>query len=188
MQSFLIKALTRPLFAALPLVLMLTGCIVVEVPLGTTTTGSAPAVTAGPARLAAGCTRPGAAAAAQARVLQLLNAHRRNAGLAPLRASSRLATIAQGHACDNAARGSISHSGSDGADLSARMRRGGYALRTAAENTGLGFADAPDRMVAFWMASAGHRANILNPQMTEMGLGLTAGARPAWVLNLAQPR
>jgi uncharacterized protein YkwD len=41
-----------------------------------------------------------------------------------------------------------------------------------------------------WMNSPGHRANLLNPNMTEIGLGLayTAGGYPYWTQDFAAPR
>ncbi len=189
---------------ALAVLVLLAGCVVVPIPLPlpsgqcssaefttrttTRTVAAAPVAPAGPARLPAGCTRPGHADATEDRVLALVNAFRAEHGLSRLRASARLATVAQGHACDNAARGSISHTGANGSGLSERLKRGGYRLRTAAENPGRGFVDDPDRMVAVWKSSPGHRENLLNPEMTEAGLGLTSGSRPAWVLNLGAPR
>lgn len=121
------------------------------------------------------------------KAMALINAERRARGLAGLRASVTLRHIAQAHACDNAARGVYSHFGSDGSDLGKRLRRGNYWLRLAAENTALGF-DTPERLVAFWMQSPLHHANMMNPGVTEMGLGLADGARPNWVLVLAKPR
>ena len=81
----------------------------------------------------------------------------------------------------------ISHVGSDGSNLTQRLRRQNYLIRTAAENTGWGFADA-DRAMGFWMKSPGHRANILNPAMKEIGLGLADGSRPSWVMVLGARR
>lgn len=168
----------------------LAGCIVVvPVATGPVVLGHAypnhPAP--GPAPASANCPRPVRAAAAQAEVLSRINAERRAKGLATLRASARLSRVAQAHACDNAPRRSISHTGSDGSDLGQRLRREGYQFATAAENTGLGF-DSPTRAMALWMASSGHRSNILNPSVTELGVGMADGPRPAWVLVMARPR
>jgi uncharacterized protein YkwD len=120
-------------------------------------------------------------------VLALVNDQRRRVGVPALRASAVLARAAQDHACDNAARDSHGHVSSDGAKLGERLRRAGYRLQTAAENTGRGF-DTPDRLVAFWMASPGHRANLLNPVVREAGLGRAIGPGPHWVLVMAAPR
>ncbi|PTX46417.1 MULTISPECIES: CAP domain-containing protein [Gemmobacter] len=173
----------RPALAVLAAAL-LAGCVVIPVPAsrGKTT------VVAGPAPASASCPRPQGATADEARILAQVNALRAARGLGRLKPSSRLRQVAQAHACDNAARGSYSHTGSDGATLQTRLHRYGYAPRRASENTGYGFDEAPDRLVAFWMNSPGHRANLLDPRVTEAALGLAQGTRSAWVLELALPR
>ncbi len=176
----------RCLLAAL-LPAALSACIILPVPLPVPrATGDNTGLAALP--LPAGCARAPGAELAETRVLALVNAERSAAGLGALRAAPRLASIAQGFACENARRGGIGHVGTDGSTLAERLDRGGYRWWTAAENTGLGFADSPERMVAFWMNSPLHRENLLNPDVTEAGLGLTGDARPAWVLDLARPR
>lgn len=177
----------RPALIPAALLLLLQGCIVVPIPVPRSTEGGS-SLGLAPLPLPAGCTRPAEAEPMQARVLALVNAFRAQQGLPALRASARIAGVAQGHACDNAARASISHQGSDGSSLGQRLNRGGYRWWAAAENTGLGFVDSPERMVEFWKNSPLHRANLLNSDVTEAGLGFTGGARPAWVLNLGQPR
>ncbi|MDP4033619.1 MAG: CAP domain-containing protein [Pseudorhodobacter sp.] len=133
------------------------------------------------------CQSPTRAKAQIAQLVNLVNAERRVNGLPALRPSAKLAQVAHAHACDNAAHSSYSHVGSDGSDLKQRLRRGGYGLRVAAENTGFGF-DTPERAMNFWMNSPHHRANILLKGITEIGIGLVDGSRPAWVMNLARPR
>ncbi|MDZ4093792.1 MAG: CAP domain-containing protein [Paracoccaceae bacterium] len=139
----------------------------------------------GPA--SAQCPAPARATAQTSQLLTLINSERRAKGLPALRRSTRIDTVAHAHACDNASRGSYSHVGSDGADLGQRLRRGGYQLRLAAENTGFGF-DTPQKAMNFWMNSPHHRSNILTPGITEIGIGLADGTRPAWVINFAKPR
>lgn len=126
-------------------------------------------------------------AQAEAEVLAEVNRLRASAGLSGLRANRALASVAQGHACDNAGRNSYSHSGSDGSDLGRRLDRGGYNYREAAENTGLGRFTAA-AMVDYWNRSPAHRTNMLNPGVTEAGLGLAKAdnGRNAWVLVLGR--
>ncbi|MGB8813037.1 MAG: CAP domain-containing protein [Paracoccaceae bacterium] len=188
-----------PLFSTLPRVvcfmalLELCACVVVPIPIKVETKAHVVGVVyptypnPGPAPVSAKCASPARESATQAEVLALINAQRRAAGLSALRASPKLSHIAHAHACDNAARGGYSHIGSDGSDLGARLRRGGYKLSVAAENTGWGF-DTAAKAVAFWMGSPHHRENILLSNVTEIGVGLADGARPAWVINFAKPR
>jgi uncharacterized protein YkwD len=172
----------------------LTACVVpVPIPVETPTRSfvvgyvypDQPKPTAAPA--SSRCAAPARAGKMAGAVIAQVNAQRKAKGLGALRASPKLMKAAQAHACDNAARGGYSHVGSDGSDLSTRIRRTGYKIRVAAENTGLGF-DDPARLVSFWMNSPGHRANILNPRVTDVGVGLADGARPSWVLNMATGR
>jgi uncharacterized protein YkwD len=135
-----------------------------------------------PAPASADCPAPPGLAADSSALLALINAERVGAGLSAVRLSPALSAVAQQHACDNAARSSTSHQGSDGSDLSARLRRGGIAISLAAENTGLGFS-SPEAAFAWWMGSPDHRANILLPQITQIGIGKAQGAKTAWVIN-----
>ena len=127
-----------------------------------------------------------------AAVLAGANALRARSGLPALRPSAALTRAAEVQACDNAARNLLSHFGADGAPLLLRVQRSGYAPRAVAENVGLGAVSGPDQILSAWMASPGHRANLLNPTMIEAGFGMASGAQPArqpaWVLVLAAPQ
>ena len=139
----------------------------------------------------AGCNIPANASALQKDLLAELNAERRAHGLSPFRLSSSLDKAAQGHACDNAKRRSISHDSSDGGSLKTRLRRAGYKYRAAAENTGRGFG-TPQRAVDWWMNSPKHRTNILYPKMREVGIGIALSDSPDnklhWVINFGLSR
>ena len=52
----------------------------------------------------------------------------------------------------------------------------GLSYRTAGENIAMGYA-TPAAVVAGWMNSAGHRANILNSSYTKIGVGYVADGR-----------
>ena len=132
------------------------------------------------------CIVPSNADALQQEVLAHLNAQRKAHGLAPFKLATRLDKAAQGHACDNAARRSISHESSDGGTLKTRLRKAGYKFRAAAENTGRGFGSGA-RAVEWWMNSPKHRENILFPRVKEVGIGIALSAAPDnklhWVIN-----
>lgn len=137
------------------------------------------------------CEIPADLAALRQEVLDSLNAERRAAGLAGLTLSTRLDRAAQDHACDNADHQSYSHEGSDGSTLKTRLRRVGYGFRTAAENTGRGFGSTA-KVVAFWMGSPGHRANILLGRLREVGIGIALSDPPDsklhWVVDFGRGR
>ena len=107
-------------------------------------------------------------------MLDRVNAERSARGLAPMRYDDRLILAAQRHSVDQAARGRMSHAGSDGSTLDVRINRVGYAWRSIAENVAYGQQDAASVMAA-WMASDGHRRNILSAN-TQFGVGLAVGA------------
>ena len=134
----------------------------------------------------AGCILPPNAKALQQEVLAQLNTERRAHGLPDLRLSPKLDKAAQGHACDNARRRSISHDSSDGSTLKTRLQRAGYRFRAAAENTGRGFGTG-SRAVDWWMNSPKHRSNILLGKVREVGIGIALSDAPDsklhWVVN-----
>jgi uncharacterized protein YkwD len=132
------------------------------------------------------CNVPPNADALQAEVLAHLNAERKAHGLSALKLAPKLDKAAQGHACDNADRRSISHDSSDGGTLKTRLRKAGYKYRAAAENTGRGFGSGA-RAVDWWMNSPGHRSNILLDRVRDVGIGIALSDAPDgklhWVIN-----
>jgi uncharacterized protein YkwD len=128
------------------------------------------------------------AAAISASVLCLVNAERAGRGLVALTDDARLATAAAGHAQDMVARGFFAHTTPDGVDFSARIRAAGYRDElTVAENLawGSGVLATPAEIVRAWMASPGHRANILDGTLRESGIGVVVGAPTAGVADAA---
>jgi uncharacterized protein YkwD len=119
---------------------------------------------------------------------QLINQERQKNGLRALPSATALEKAAQDHACDNADQRRISHKGSDGSDLRTRFRRAGYRFRAGNENVGNYPATA--HMFEAWMSSSGHRANILDRNVTEIGVGVAMGDdnRLYWVTNGGAPR
>ena len=105
-----------------------------------------------------------------AQVVELANGHRVDAGCAPLAVDERLVAAAQGHSEDMATNDFFSHTGSDGSSPWDRMQAEGYHWSRAAENIAAGYA-TPEDVVAGWMNSPGHRANILNCALVDTGVG-----------------
>jgi uncharacterized protein YkwD len=111
-------------------------------------------------------------------VTVLVNGERRTRGLPPLRGDERLRRSARAHSADMAARHFFAHEAPDGQVPAGRMRAQGYG-RPAAENIAQGQLD-PHRVVLAWMASPGHRANILLPSARSIGVGLHQGDGGPW--------
>jgi len=113
--------------------------------------------------------------AEQAQVVDLVNQQRAAAGLAPLRINDTLTDDAQSYADYMAKANFFAHQGPDGSNLETRADAAGYTTWTfLAENLAAG-QPTPQRVVQAWMNSPSHRANILAPDATEIGLGHAFG-------------
>lgn len=91
--------------------------------------------------------------------------------LSPLRLVSLLTAVADEHSGSMAGHDYFSHCDfTTGLDPFERMAAAGYPFLSAAENLAGGSA-TPEAVVAQWMASAQHRANILADGFREQGVG-----------------
>jgi uncharacterized protein YkwD len=105
-------------------------------------------------------------------IIALINQIRAQNGLSALVYHPQLEADAQAYADFLAAHDALSHT-ADGRTLDARAEAAGYVTWTAlGENLAGGYATVNDAVNA-WMASPGHRANILNPAYRETGVGCT---------------
>jgi uncharacterized protein YkwD len=105
----------------------------------------------------------------QNEVANLINSARAQAGLAPLNVNAQLATAALGHSIDMACHGLISHTGSDGSSPYDRIVAAGYYPSLSSEIIyGSGY---PQTAFDWWMSDQIHRDEILNPNVTELGVG-----------------
>lgn len=132
--------------------------------------------------------------ALEARFLELVNAERRRAGLAPLAPRAELRNAARFHSLDMAVNGFFGHVGPDGREPSYRIA----ALdRTAladftAENVAtvsrsggrIGSDFALKRLHRNLMDSPSHRENILHPKATHAAFGVTRTQEGVWVTQL----
>lgn len=103
------------------------------------------------------------------RIFALVNIERSHHGLSPLTWNSQLATAAQNHSSSMANNDFLAHTGMDGSPWD-RISNAGYQYLSAAENIAGGYLN-PDDVVDGWMNSLGHRNNILNPDLTQVGVG-----------------
>ena len=79
----------------------------------------------------------------------------------------------------------LGHDSSDGRELRDRINEVDYDWSYIAENAASG-QSSPKRAVEAWMNSPGHRANILDPEIKEIGVGYAiddVNATPYWVQN-----
>ena len=96
-------------------------------------------------------------------------------------ADAGLAAVARAHSADMRDRGYSSHNNPDGESPFDRAEQAGLSAR--AENIARGQDDAKAVMNA-WMNSAGHRRNILNCDLTRLGVGVAEGSGGPWWTQL----
>lgn len=140
---------------------------------------------ASPVAAQQGCAAP--AAQTQAALLSGINAARAANGRAALRLSPALARAAQGHACDMLRRGYFSHKAPGGGTMSSRIKAAGYTACRASENIAKG-QQGPAQVIAAWMGSRGHKRNILDKRVGDVGFGMAGSGRDrTWVMVSGKP-
>lgn len=115
--------------------------------------------------------------------LDLVNASRAQAGLKPLAFDAELVDAANKHSAWMVARDVFSHTGAGGSSAGDRIKAAGYDATGWGENIayiggpGQAVLDEADvrQLHTNLMNSAPHRANLLNPGFTEIGIGLAQG-------------
>lgn len=112
---------------------------------------------------------PVTASEGEARLARLVNDERRRHGLAPLVVDPALATAARAHSADMRDAGFFAHRSPTRGDLATRLESAGYPFRAAREN--IARSDGVAAALAALMASPGHRANLLWPELTHLGVG-----------------
>jgi uncharacterized protein YkwD len=135
----------------------------------------------------------------RARVLELVNDARsrgrrcgseRFAAAPPLGLSRKLSEAAAEHARAMARRNFFDHRGADGSQPKDRVLRAGYQPRLTGENIALG-PESAEEVVAGWLASPGHCANIMDSRFQDIGIGLASGrgrGKIYWVQTFGAPR
>ena len=109
--------------------------------------------------------------AQEKRLLELTNTERKKKDLPPLRPSPVLCKVARAHA-DNMARQQKMEHVLNGKDPVDRLRDAGYKFSRMAENLAWIDQKLPlETMIKDWMNSQIHRDNLLNKDVTEIGIG-----------------
>ncbi|NMA24065.1 MAG: serine protease [Clostridiales bacterium] len=112
-------------------------------------------------------------------VAALVNQARRQNGLKELTLSPELSNVARIKANDMATNRYFSHTSPTYGSPFDMMKQFGISYRTAGENIAMGQTTA-QQVFNGWMNSEGHRANILNPNFSQIGVGYTANGH-YWV-------
>lgn len=123
-------------------------------------------------------------------MLALINQERNTRGLDPVQLELRLNDAAEDHSAWMLARDVFSHTGSGGSSARDRMEDAGFQFSgswTWAENIAwqsergsAGLGDDVENLHQSLMNSSGHRANILNPNVTVVGIGVERGNYDGW--------
>ena len=139
--------------------------------------------------------REAMASTIEAAIVEMTNQARQQEGVSSLRSDADLADIARYHSSDMAEREYLAHTSPEGISVSDRYERFGYACRvpvggntyaTGSENIGYTYhgervvdygyvADeeaVAESLVDGWMASPGHRENMLRPYWRNIGVGV----------------
>lgn len=124
--------------------------------------------------------------AAEQYMLELINGEREQAGVQPLAFNAQLTDAAEGQDTWMLNTGTFSHVGNNGSDPTARIQAAGYTLSGTwadGENIAWISTSAPagitDETLALnqnLMNSPEHRANLLNPTFSEVGIAVQEGA------------
>ncbi len=112
------------------------------------------------------------------RVLALVNDHRTRLALATVSAQTALDSAAQWKAMHMAGYKYLDHDDPPppiSRSVTERLRACGYDTGPWGENIANGYA-TPEEVMQGWLASAGHRANIENPDYTRLGVGCATSA------------
>ena len=105
-------------------------------------------------------------------VFVLTNMERESKGIDPLAWNDQLGLAARLHSEDMSENAFMSHTGSDGSTPADRLARIEYNFSHAAENVARGHL-TPEHVVEAWMDSEGHKRNILDPYLEEIGVGFS---------------
>lgn len=108
------------------------------------------------------------------KVVDLTNQERAKQGLAPLKIDTTLSKMARDKAQDMRDKNYFSHQSPTYGSPFDMMKKYGITYRAAGENIAAG-QKTPEEVVNAWMNSEGHRANILNPNYTAIGVGYVQG-------------
>lgn len=159
----------------------------------TVQTKQAPASTA--SNTAAPAAKPTAAAPAstatgayEQQVVDLVNKERAAAGLPALKLNTKLSGVAEKKAEDLRDKNYFAHQSPTYGSPFDMMKQFGISYKSAGENIAKG-QKTPAAVMTGWMNSAGHKANILSSNFTEIGVGYVTDSKGGtyWVQMFIRP-
>ena len=125
--------------------------------------------------------------AAERELIALVNRDRARAGLPALIVDPRLTAIARAHSQDMAEHDFVGHVSPRTGTAMDRVRRGGLRPELVLENVGRAY--GASEAESGFLASPGHRGNLLDPHARRLGVGVVfgrevTGTRPMFVTQL----
>lgn len=105
--------------------------------------------------------------------LRTVNAYRAEKGIAPLKLNEKMTLMACARAEEVAWSGEHSHTRPNGSRCFTIFKEAGFETGKAGENLGYVF-DNPEEVCQAWKDSKTHYENLMNPEFTEIGIGVAA--------------
>ncbi len=115
-------------------------------------------------------------------VIEVTNSVRQALGLHPLLDDEKLSQAAQAKAEDMVKQKYFGHQAPTGEMFSAFIDRSGYMYRQAGENVAMQHTTI-DSLMNAWLLSPSHKANIVNANYNDIGIGIAYGTiegREGW--------
>lgn len=131
---------------------------------------------------------PSSSQSFELKVVDLVNRQRASAGLQLLTNNWQLERVARYKAADMANKGYFSHTSPTYGSPFTMMQNFGISFSSAGENIAMGQM-TPEEVMNAWMNSPGHRANILSPSYTQIGVGYATNSNgvPYWSQMFIKP-
>ena len=113
------------------------------------------------------------------KVAELVNIERQKNGLAPLTLDSAISNVARIKSKDMSDNNYFAHQSPTYGSAGDMLTKFGVKWSAWGENIAAG-QRTPEEVVNAWMNSEGHRANILSPNFSKIGVGYVNNGRPNW--------
>ena len=146
---------------------------------GAITGAGAGAGTTGAGTTGGGTVGSGAMSSDESRILQLVNAERAKAGAKALSSSSDCTRLARMKSQDMADNNYFSHQSPTYGSPFDMLKSNNVSYMYAGENIAMN--QSAEAAFRAWMNSEGHRKNILNPNFTELGVGIAPKGNGSYI-------
>ena len=133
-------------------------------------------------------TAPASVSNYEQRVAELVNVERQKNGLAPLALDSAISNVARIKSKDMSDNNYFAHQSPTYGSAGNMLNKFGIRWSAWGENIAMG-QKTPEEVVNAWMNSPGHRANILNTNYTQIGVGFAknSSGTPYWTQMFINP-